>query len=132
MYKLASAPQPLPGTQLVQRVNGDGLNGLGEYVATPNYFGTPAGQAGIRGLGCGGNCGCSDCSKGMGLFDSGMDYTGWGFGEWAAIGLGVYILISLTFTTSRAGKAIARVPGERRKKKAAALRKRASELERKK
>lgn len=113
MYKMAPAPQPLPGTQLVQRVNGDGLNGLGEYVSTPNYFGTPAGQSGIRGLGCGGDCGCSDCSKGMGLFDSGLDPSGWGWQEYLVLAGGVWLAYSTLFTVRRAPREIRRKVGSR-------------------
>lgn len=122
MYRLAPAPQPLPGTQLVQRIDG-----LSDYRPTPIYFATPAGQAGIRGLGCGGNCGCKDC-KGFGYFDTGLDYTGWGVAEWATVAFGVYVVFSTVSTTARATRAARALPGERRKRKAAALRKRADEL----
>jgi hypothetical protein len=113
MYRLAPAPQPLPGTQLIQRVNGDGL---GDYVPTPIYWATPAGQAGIRGLGCSGSCGCSDCKTGMGFFDTGLDFTGWGPPEWAAVGLGAYMLFSTVFTTQRAARAVGRAPGRAARK----------------
>lgn len=132
MYKLFAAPQPQPGTQLVQRVDGSGLGsylgfpahqpqpgteliqrvdgtGFGAYCGTPTYFATPAGQAGIRGLagcGCGGKCGGCKASDntlgdGMGYFDTGLDYTGWGWQEWATVVLGAYVVISVVGTTSR-------------------------------
>jgi len=134
MYKLFAAPQPQPGTQLVQRVNGSGLGdylsfsahqpgpgteliqrvdgtGFGAYCGTPTYFATPAGAAGIRGLaglgcGCGGKCGGCRASDntfgdGMGYFDTGLDYTGWGWQEWATVGFGFYVALSVVSTTSR-------------------------------
>ena len=68
------------------------------------YFGTPAGAAGIRGLGCG--CGCGGrCSDGMGLFDSGLDPTGWGWPEWGIVALGVYAAFSIMFTTASGTRA---------------------------
>lgn len=113
MYRLAPAPQPLPGTQLIQRVDGDGL---GDYRSTPIYFATPAGQAGIRGLGCSGNCGCKDCGNGFGYFDSGADFTGWGAAEWGTVAFAVYALGSMLFTTARATRAIRSAPAAARRK----------------
>jgi len=122
MYRMTSGPQPGIGTQLVQRTDG-----VGDYIQTQSYFLTPAGQAGIRGLGCG--CGCGGQCSGMGLFDTGFtDVASWGIGEWAAIAIGAYVLSSVLFTTKRAAGAIARAPGERRKRKAAKYRKMAKEL----
>jgi len=102
-----------------------GSTGLGQYIGTPTYFSTPAGQAGIRGLGCG--CGCSatpscGCSGGMGtlgdgtgllgsglfngsgvagsgLFEGGFDLSTWGPAEWAVIALGGYVVFSTIWTT---------------------------------
>ena len=86
------------------------------------------------GLGCASCAGdCSSCSrKGMGLFETGFSPSDWGIGEWSVIGIGAYMLFSTLFTTGRAVKAVGRIPGERRKKKAARLRARASELTKKK
>ena len=56
------------------------------------------------GLGCackGGGMGCA-CNKGMGLFDSGTDFTGWGLPEWGLVALGGYMIFSTLFTTRRA------------------------------
>lgn len=131
MYRMAPARQPLPGTELVTRIADDGL---GAYVGTPTYFATPAGAAGIRGLGCG--CGGSRCGRGcncgVGYFDSGLDVSGWGWAEWLTVVGGVYVLASTVFTTSRGVRAVGRMPANRRKRKAAALRARASELSKKK
>ena len=98
-----------PGTSLVERLTIAKPAGVGQYVGTPTYFGTPAGQLGIRGLGCGGSCGCSDCQHGMGLFDSGLDPSGWGAGEYAALAGVAWLLYSTVFTARRAG-------GEHRRK----------------
>lgn len=50
------------------------------------------------GLGCPGVCGCS----GMGLFDSGMDFSQWGIMEWLTVAGGLYVAISVFSTTKRA------------------------------
>lgn len=61
------------------------------------------------GLGCGGGCGCGGtCGggggrhdhAGLGLFDS-MDWTTWGLGEWTAIAIGSYVLLSVIGDTKR-------------------------------
>ena len=44
-------------------------------------------------------CGCSSC--GMGIFDSGMDFTTWSWPEWSVVGIGVYALLSLVGDTKR-------------------------------
>ena len=108
MYRMAPGPQPLPGTQLVQR-----LDGVGSYYQTPTYFATPAGQSGIRGLGC--SCGCGNCNEqgfggwgdggglfNTGLFSAGADYTQWGYGEWAVVLGAAWMLFSTASTTKRA------------------------------
>lgn len=90
---------------------------MGQYIPTQSYMMTPAGQAGVRGLGglgCG--CGCSTpspcgCSGGMGtlgdgtgllgsgLFEGGFDPSTWGPAEWAVVALGGYVAWSVFFTT---------------------------------
>jgi hypothetical protein len=79
--------------------------------------------------------GCADCGgkcKGLGLFDSGADFTQWGAGEWAIAIVGGYMLVSTVFTTGRAVKSVRAIPGERRKRRAARLRAQANELTKKK
>jgi ribose/xylose/arabinose/galactoside ABC-type transport system permease subunit len=83
------------------------------------------GGMGRLGCMCGGKCG-------LGLFDSGLDFTGWGIPEIVIVALGGYMLLSTVFTTSRAVKKVKAIPGERRKRKAAHYRKLASELSKKK
>ena len=75
-------------------------------------------------------CGCSSC--GMGIFETGIDFSGWGWPEWTIAILGGYMVLSTVFTTKRAVSGIAKIPGERRKRKAAHYRKMASELTSKK
>ena len=41
------------------------------------------------------------CSGGLGLFDSGMDFTTWGWQEWLVVGLGGYVATSVLFGTRR-------------------------------
>jgi hypothetical protein len=89
---------------------------------TGPIFGNPA-PLSSRGMGAccsscahGGEC---DSHKGLGLFDSGMDFTTWGLPEWGIVALGGYMLFSTVFTTKRAVGAARRIPGNRRQKKAA-------------
>lgn len=65
-------------------------------------------QGGLRcgpgGCKCGGKCaGLGRHHAGMGLFDT-ADFTTWGWGEWATIGVGVYLVMSLAGDTKRAVK----------------------------
>jgi hypothetical protein len=57
---------------------------------------------GVGGCGCGGSCGGA-CHGGLGLFESGLDLSQWGLGEWAAVGLGVYLLSSVFGDVKRVG-----------------------------
>lgn len=98
-YLLMPAHQPGPGTELVQHIDW------------------------APGLGC--DCGCK---SGMGLFESGVDIAGWGWLEWGSIFAGAYMLISTVSTTHRAAKAIGAIPGQHRKRRAAAYRAKAAEL----
>lgn len=100
MYEMTGRPTP----GLIQM-----YPGFGDYVQTNSYFLTPAGQAGIRGLGCGGpgHCGCHDC--GMGLFDNGItDIASWGLPEYLTAGLGLYVLGSVLFATKSTARAVHR------------------------
>ena len=45
------------------------------------------------------------CSGGMGLFDSGLSPTTWGWSEWLVIGLGGYMLTSMFFGAQRGVRA---------------------------
>ena len=92
-------------------------------LAPPNYrVGGMTGCAGMGGCGCGGACG------GLGLFESGADFTAWGWPEWGLVLVGGYMLLSTVFTTGRAVSRVRALPGERRKARAARLRREASEL----
>ena len=107
-----------PGTAMVQFAERGAFPGLGG-CRCPN------------GMGCGPGCGCASC-QGMGLFESGLDPSGWTWMEWAIVIGGGYMVLSTIFTTKRAASRIAALPGERRKRKAARYRKLASELTAKK
>ena len=66
---------------------------------------------GCAGLGCG-TCGLSGLTMdgtgvfGTGLFASGFNVSSWGAGEYAAVGLGLYMLASSLLTTRRAAKRV--------------------------
>jgi hypothetical protein len=45
------------------------------------------------------------CKSGLGLFDSGMDFSQWTWQEWLVVGLGGYMLTSMAFGTKRAVRA---------------------------
>jgi hypothetical protein len=49
------------------------------------------------------------CSGGMGLFESGMDFTTWGVGEWAIVGVGLYAGLSLLGDTKRGAARVGRI-----------------------
>jgi hypothetical protein len=69
------------------------------------------------GLGCPGMCGCG----GMGLFDSGLDFSQWGIGEWATVAGVLYIAFSVFFTTKRGTQTVAK--GIRRRRRSRKLQK---------
>lgn len=78
--------------------------GMGNYIAWPICGqGSPAlpnpGLSGYSGLGCGCGCGGGCAQRGLGLFDSGFDWTQWGWSEWLTVGIGAYVLWSVFFTT---------------------------------
>jgi hypothetical protein len=82
-----------------------------DFLAPPDSVAIPApilytpggGLSGLGGCGCGGTCGgCGDHHlHGMGLFDTGFDLTGWGIGEWAVAGVGLYTLFKIIGDTKR-------------------------------
>lgn len=88
-----------PGTGLIQRISW-----------------TTGQEAQMQGLGdCG--CGCDRCG-GLGLFDSGWDVSTWGLPEWGVVTVAAYMVGSTLFTTKRAARSLAAIPGRRRAKKA--------------
>jgi hypothetical protein len=85
MYLVGTAPNIAgPGTGLVQRINWT----TGDSIP-------------LKGMGCGGGCGCKKCG-GLGLFDSGFDPSTFGWPEWLVIGLGGYMATSMLFGAKRA------------------------------
>ena len=101
------------------------------YQALPDWAGSSVGMAGYRGMGCpgcGGRCQGLGRTRGLGLFDS-MDFTTWGVGEWAVIGLGLFVLYSVFSTTKRGVKSAGRKIRSRatRKRRKEQLRRRIAE-----
>ncbi len=84
-------------------------NGIGLYVpvhCSPDQIGGSgaAFQRSGYGLGCAGECGCGGKCGGLGFFDSGTDFSGWGVLEWGAAALAGYVIMSTIFTTQRAAR----------------------------
>ena len=117
MYRVASSKQFGPGTGLVELYRGHLPTGagLGTYVGTPDYFSSPAAALGIRGMGCGcAGVGCA-CDQGLGqtgifgtsLFES-SNPADWGWGEYAVILGGGFVLLSVFDTGRRGARAVHR------------------------
>jgi hypothetical protein len=69
---------------------------------------TPLPRSGPSGLGCG-SCGgtCGGCSgKGIGLFESGLDFSQWGVGEWGTVAVIGYLTLSLVGDLMSAGRGV--------------------------
>lgn len=60
---------------------------------------------GVSGLGC---VGCDGKCGGLGLFESGIDISQWGWQEWGLALLGGYVVMSVVSTTSRVGRSAGR------------------------
>lgn len=84
MYLVTKNPSPNFGTALVQRTMMKPRRGM-------------SCACGNGGLGCA----CLSGVNGLGLFDTGLDLSGWGPMEWAVIGLGAFALYSMVSTTGR-------------------------------
>lgn len=81
----------------------------GQTPAFPPNDTVPVGSPGFvpMGMGCarpGVGCGCA----GMGLFDSGLDFSQWGISEWSTVVGGLYLLYSVFSTTRRAAHSVHR------------------------
>jgi hypothetical protein len=96
-----------------------GLGSVPEFAADCRQMGR------YKGMGCACRREC-----GLGLFDGGLNPSTWGWPELAIVFLGGYMVFSTVFTTGRAARRIAAIPGQRRKRKAAAYRLKAAELSR--
>ena len=98
MYLTSTQPNIMaPGTGLVQR-----------YNWSPQL---ESQMRGAFGRGMGGGCGCKGlagcpCGGGLGLFDTGMDTSGWGFPEWGIVIFGGYMVLSTFITTKRTARRI--------------------------
>ena len=73
---------------------------------------------------CSGCAGGGKCS-GLGLFESGFDFTAWTWQEWLVVGIGGYALTSMFFGTKRAVK---QAPRAIRRRTKAARRKLAARI----
>lgn len=89
-------------------------NVQGGHFGAPGLHGCAAGMGGCGCAGMAGTCGCGG-SCGMGLFDSGMDFTTWAWPEWSIVGLVGYMLLSTIFTTRRAVGRVQRLPEDARR-----------------
>jgi hypothetical protein len=116
-----------PGTSMVQRIDwtqdqetqlrnaqigrGSGLGcvGLGclGLGSVPEFAADCRQMSRYKGMGCGARDQMPYC--GLGLFDSGMDFTTWGWPEWALVGVGVYAGLSLLGDTKRGVQRASRV-----------------------
>jgi hypothetical protein len=95
MYLIGKGHEHLgPGTSLVQH-----------YELTQAEANRMAAASRGMGCGCAGLKGCP-CGGGLGLFDSGLDPSGWGLPEFGIVALGAYMLASTFFTTKRAARRI--------------------------
>jgi hypothetical protein len=97
-----------------------------EYYPPPYDFLAPRNSAAVPpfvypargvGCGCGGSCGGA-CHGGLGLFESGLDLSQWGLGEWAAAALGVYLIGSLMGDAGRAGRQVRKYRKAKRTRRA--------------
>jgi hypothetical protein len=121
-FSLGCPPPPVP-------VNPDSLQQLEPYLATQSgaglgdyerkryqYLFHPRLTTHRKvGMGCsGGHCDCGGACKGMGLFDSGTDISGWGMPEWSIVGLtGIGALYAMSALAS-GGRSVARAYRRRR------------------
>jgi hypothetical protein len=85
MYLVGQGHEHLgPGTSMVQRINW-----------------TQHEEMQLDGFGCACAEGHGLVGRGLGLFDSGLDVSTWGVGEWAVVAFGVYAGMSLLGDTKR-------------------------------
>ena len=89
-------------------VQGQGHTHYGPGTSMVQFTKPAFGMAGC-GCGCGGKCG-------MGLFDSGADFSQWGVAEWAVIGLGAYVVLSIAGDVAGTGKKVRRSIRTRRRR----------------
>lgn len=99
-----------PGTSMVQRIHW----GEAQETQLSDTF-----QPDVTGRGLG-SCGCKGCAKGLGLFETGFDVSGWTWAEWGIVLLGAYAAYSMLFTTRTAASAVS--SGVRRTRKRLARR----------
>lgn len=105
-----------PGTSMVQfSLPVAGFKGMGACGSCETRASLGACCASCaKGSNCSGSCGGG--LMGLGMFES-MDFTTWGLPEWAAIGVGAYLVLSLAGDTRRAATGVRKF---RRRRRAAA------------
>jgi hypothetical protein len=97
-------PAPVP-------TNPDNLAGLYAGLQTEIPVATTP-----LGLGCAGSgCQCGGKCQGMGLFDSGTDFSGWGISEWLVIGIGVFSVFTVASRGARSAAELTTKKGRRRR-----------------
>jgi len=97
-----------------------GMTGMGEYEHERYQYLFHPRLTTNRTIGGKKDCGCGcggGCSKGMGLFDSGTDFSGWGMPEWTIVGLtGVGALYAMSALVSGGRRVASGVRSYRRRK----------------
>jgi hypothetical protein len=83
-----------PGTSLVQMIDWTQAQEAQVNAALRGLGLAPCGM----GCACGGKCGMD---QGLGLFESGFDFSQWGATEWAVVAVSGYVILSTVFTTQR-------------------------------
>jgi hypothetical protein len=74
-------------------------------IPAPILYTPGGGLSGLGGCGCGGTCGgCGDHSHGMGLFDTGLDMSGWGLPEYGVLAGAAFLVYSLVSGGRKARK----------------------------
>jgi hypothetical protein len=95
MYLIGKGHEHLgPGTSMVQRIDWTRDQEMQLMNAA----------RGLGGCGCAGLAGCP-CG-GLGLFESGIDFSGWSWPEWVLVSLGAYVALSTVFTTQRGAERV--------------------------
>lgn len=94
--------------------------GVGNYVPTipcaTARSGLPPALLGLGCANCNGSCGCHKGLLGLGIFDTGLDFSGWGITEWAIVALGGYMLFSTFSPATMRRRSVERRTGRALKK----------------
>lgn len=92
-----------------------------DFLAPRPAAAMPAPILGMGGCGCGGRGGCGGgCAShrhGMGLFESGLDWSQWSIPEWTLVAVGSYLVISFLGDLTRGVRTVKKVRSRRKFKK---------------